>query len=109
MALGHHYSILQERLLSVIIQEVFLQHDPDDLCFMPCGMPKSKWVDRRVQSLITESRNGSSRKGHLLQPLLQKGHTEQGVQDHVHAAFEDLQEGDPTAFFGRLCWYSITH
>lgn len=34
---------------------------------------------------------------------------EQGIQDRVQAGFEDVQEGDPTAFFGGLCWYSITH
>lgn len=92
-----------------MVQEAFLQRDPDVLCFMPHGMPKSKWEDRRVQSLITELQNGSSRKGRLLQLLLQQGHIEQGIQDRVQAGFEDLQEGDPTAFFGGLCWYSITH
>ena len=34
---------------------------------------------------------------HLLQPLLQQGHPEQGAQGHVQAALEDLQGRDPTA------------
>ena len=34
---------------------------------------------------------------HVLQLLLKQGHTEQGVPDHTQAAFEDIQEEDPTA------------
>ena len=40
---------------------------------------------------------------HLAQTLLKSRHSQQGIQDHVQAAFEDLQEGDSTAFFGDLC------
>lgn len=39
----------------------------------------------------------------LAAPLVQQGHPEQGAKDHVQAAFEALQGGDPTAF---LCNYS---
>jgi len=34
---------------------------------------------------------------HLLWPLLQQGHPEQGAQGHVQAAAGDPQGGDPTA------------
>ena len=34
---------------------------------------------------------------HLLQFLHKQGHTQQGTQAHIQAAFEDLQGGDSTA------------
>jgi len=34
---------------------------------------------------------------HLADPLLKQGHAEQGAQDHIQAAFGDLQGEDPTA------------
>ena len=34
-------------------------------------------------------------------------HTEQGAQDHLQAALENLQGGDPTTSLGNLCQCSI--
>lgn len=54
--------------------------------------------------------HGKGRKGplgHPLQPLLQQGYPQQGVQDHVQVAFEDLQRGDSTTNLGNLCHWVI--
>lgn len=40
---------------------------------------------------------------HLLQPLLQQGHLEQGAQHHTQVASEGLQ-GDCTTSLGSLCY-----
>lgn len=45
---------------------------------------------------------------HLLQPRLQQGCLKQPAQDHIQAAFDDLQ-GDPTASLGNLCHCSIAY
>ena len=34
--------------------------------------------------------------GHVVRPLLQQGHPEQGAQGHTQLALEDPQGGDPT-------------
>jgi len=47
-------------------------------------------------------------EGPLTQLLLQQGHPEQGTQDHVQAAFEDLQGGGSTAT-SNLCQCSVTY
>lgn len=40
--------------------EVFLQHVPEGLSFLPCGMPKGMWEDGEMQSLVGRCKVGGS-------------------------------------------------
>ena len=58
-----------------------------------------------IQNII-ESQKEAARDlwFHLLQPLLQQKHSEQGAQDHIQAALEE-----PPASLGNLCLCSVTY
>lgn len=58
-----------------------------------------------IQNII-ESQKEAARDlwFHLLQPLLQEKHSEQGAQDHIQAALEELP-----ASLGNLCLCSVTY
>lgn len=58
-----------------------------------------------IQNII-ESQKEAARDlwFHLLQPLLQQKHSEQGAQDHIQAALEELP-----ASLGNLCLCSVTY
>ena len=45
---------------------------------------------------------------HLVQLLLKKGHLQQGAQEHILVAFEDIQVGESTTSLGNLCQCSGT-